>query len=530
MKELNLFDARCTIGRHLKLAGGAPHTARDLLLDMDRHGIAEALVLDALAHEHHPRAGAQRVLRDTAAAPRLHPARAALPPGACEDQDSPERLLGAMRRNKVGAVFLLPRQYRFSLADWCVDALLDPLAAAGVPVVVNYNEIGPNPMSTDVTDWDELVRLCRRWPRLPVILSEWRIRRTNRLAYRALDACPNLYLELSGYWLHHGIEYLARRWGAERLIFGTQWPHRGQGSETATLVMADVSDEEKQLIGGDNLRRLLKWCEPEHPVVTLPEPEDDYVRLARTGSRAPGMTFLDNHGHLDTRCAHYHLPDAELEQVVAEMSRLGVEKTCVFGFTGVFSDEKPGNDYVADAVRRYPDRFVGFTLVNPLRGLEAMLGELERGHAMGLRGVKLIPHYQGASPEHPLIDVACEWAHLHRQIILNHHWGAPDQMERLLTTYPNACFFTGHATAAYADIMQEHANLFVCSCPLLGPRACEELVARIGANRLMFGSDLLDLPVAWGLGPVLFARLTPAEKRMILHDNLADVLQRYSLP
>ena len=49
------------------------------------------------------------------------------------------------------------------------------------------------------------------------------------------------------------------------------------------------------------------------------------------------------------------------------------------------------------------------------------------------------------------------------------------------------------------------------------------------ARRLVFGSDLEDLPIAWGLGPILFARLSPDEKRMILGDNLKRILERYSL-
>jgi predicted TIM-barrel fold metal-dependent hydrolase len=77
--------------------------------------------------------------------------------------------------------------------------------------------------------------------------------------------------------------------------------------------------------------------------------------------------------------------------------------------------------------------------------------------------------------------------------------------------------------------MKRFANLYVCSCPLLWPRACEDVVATIGADRLLFGSDLLDLPIAWGLGPILFARLPAAEKRMILGGNLQRILSRYSL-
>jgi len=241
------------------------------------------------------------------------------------------------------------------------------------------------------------------------------------------------------------------------------------------------------------------------------------------------MRFHDCHGHIGGRMSHYHVPDGTLGQTVAEMDRLGVERVCVFSFAGVTSDEVFGNDVVAEAVRRYPDRFVGFTLLNPHRGRDAMLAELERGARLGLRGIKLIPHYQGYPETGPLIDVACEWADAHGQIILDHSWGPPEQIERLVAAHPNACFITGHSTAAYADIMKRYGNLFVCSCPLLGPRSCEEMVAAIGADRLLFGSDLQDLPVAWGLGPILFARIAEADKRRILGGNLTHILERYSL-
>ena len=77
--------------------------------------------------------------------------------------------------------------------------------------------------------------------------------------------------------------------------------------------------------------------------------------------------------------------------------------------------------------------------------------------------------------------------------------------------------------------MRERDNLYICSCPLWdGPRGCENVVATIGANRLLFGSDLQDLPIAWGLGPILFAHLPADEKRLILGGNLRRVLETYS--
>lgn len=528
--SLHPFDACCMVGRHLKLREGGLYSAEHLLAEMDHYGIAEALVLDSLSREHHPADGNRRIIDVASFSPRLYPVWSALPVHGHDEQPDAASFLDTMRENGIRALHLFPRQYRFSLGDWCIDPFLEPLAAAQVPVFITYNEVGPGGWSWDETDWDAVVALCRRWPMLPIIVSEYRIRRAQRMIYRALDLCPNLRIELSGLWLHRAIECMTERWGAGRLIFGSNWPRLGQHVTLATLTCAEISAGDKRRIAGDNLRQLLSWDHPIRPTeVELPPAADEFVGFGRTGVRPASITIWDNHGHLGGYSPHYDLPNCTLDGVVRDLDRFGVEKVCVFSFAGVFADEVFGNDIVAEAVRRYPDRFVGFTLVNPQRGRDAMLRELERGAGMGLRGVKLIPWYQGYPEEGPLIDVVCQWAHDRKQIILNHHWGSAQQVERLVSTYTEACFFTGHSTTAYAEVMRKRGNLYVCSCPLHEPRSCEEVVAAVGADRLMFGSDLEDLPIAWGLGPILFARLTPQEKRMILGGNLRRVLKQYSL-
>jgi predicted TIM-barrel fold metal-dependent hydrolase len=528
---MNTFDSRCTVGRHTMLRPGDRCTAGELLEDMDHHGVVEALVLDSLSRETHPEEGNRRILDVAAASPRLHAVWSALPSAGDDEQPDPETLLGQMRERGVAALFLFPRQYRFSLEDWCIDPFLASFAEAKVPVFFDYDEIGPGTsVSWDSTDWAAIVALCRRWPNLPVIVSESRIRRAQRVIYRALDACPNLRLEVSGLWLHRAIEYITEHWGADRLLFGSHWPSFGQHMTVATLATADIAETDRQRIADGNLRELIGWNRASNPVpVTFPKPADEFVQFGLSGHRPGSMTFLDCHGHMGGRAAHYHLPHCTLEGIVHDLDRFGVEKNCIFPFTGVSGDETFGNDTVVEAVRRYPGRFIGFTLLNPHRGPEEMRRELERGAARGLRGVKLIPYYQDYPEEGPNIDVACRWAHEHRQIILNHYWGSASQLDRLITTWPDACYITGHSTTEYAAIMKRHENLYVCSCPLLGHRACEEVVSAIGADRLLFGSDLQDLPIAWGLGPILFARIPPADKRLILGETLRKILRKYSL-
>ena len=86
---------------------------------------------------------------------------------------------------------------------------------------------------------------------------------------------------------------------------------------------------------------------------------------------------------------------ATTEDVVSAMDRDGVDISWIFGFA--FRD--PGlcalcNDYVIEAVRRYPDRLKGLAVVNPLApGVEK---EVFRCKENGLSGVgELFPGGQG---------------------------------------------------------------------------------------------------------------------------------------
>ena len=99
--------------------------------------------------------------------------------------------------------------------------------------------------------------------------------------------------------------------------------------------------------------------------------------------------------HFKTLGDHPRNKYAAAEDLVSHMAATGVDRAVAFGFA--YRD--PGlcretNDYVIDAVRRYPDRLIGFACVSPLApGLEA---EIARCHDAGLVGVgELFPDGQG---------------------------------------------------------------------------------------------------------------------------------------
>ncbi len=87
---------------------------------------------------------------------------------------------------------------------------------------------------------------------------------------------------------------------------------------------------------------------------------------------------------------------ATAEDLIAALDEAGVDMAVTFGFAWADEDLcREHNDYVLDAVRRYPGRLVGFAVVQPLAGHQAM-ADAGRALDQGLRGIgELMPDGQG---------------------------------------------------------------------------------------------------------------------------------------
>src|SRR5947208_5978157 len=76
--------------------------------------------------------------------------------------------------------------------------------------------------------------------------------------------------------------------------------------------------------------------------------------------------IIDFHCHYSPEFFRYREHRMELDALVSEMDRHGVARTvlCAAGEYAAYSTGE-GNAFVAAAVRRFPDRFIGFATVNP---------------------------------------------------------------------------------------------------------------------------------------------------------------------
>ncbi len=242
---MDFFDCNCMVGRFPQPQPGQFWDVDSLEGELERCGIARALVFHSLGKELDPATGNAALMRELAGRTRLAPCWVVMPHDTGEMPPPPE-LCAQMRSQGVRAVRVFPTMQNFTLAEWCAGNLLAELERNRIPVFVDHTE----------TNWDAIHAVCEAHPGLPLVLLRVNYR-SHRFIYPLLSRHRNLYLEIGLFVAHDALAECARHHGAERMLFGSAMPHFAPGGPMASIAYAEISDAEKALIAGGNLRRLL---------------------------------------------------------------------------------------------------------------------------------------------------------------------------------------------------------------------------------------------------------------------------------
>ena len=408
---LRFFDSNCVIGRRSIRRFGNPgegefYSISDLLAEMDYSGIDEALVYHALAKEYSPMFGNRMLMDEIKDYPRLHPCWVVMPEGTGE-MPQPEALVKEMLDNRVKAVRIFPSEHSFSLSDWSMGKLFTELEKHGIVAIIEIEQIG----------WDGLHSLCSRYPNLPVIITNLGYR-INRLLYPLLEKFKNLYVETSVYQIHKGVEEICRRFGAEKLIFGTKMPFFAPGPALSMINYSLISEEDKNKIANGNLKKLLGYT--DH--AKQPDYEIDGIKgMTMLARSLEGELVIDAHCHLGAYF-NFHIPDNEAEGMVSVMDRLGIKTACISPHVGITPDFKLGNDMALEAVKKYPGRFFAYITLNP-NYPEDIPAEIERCYQNGMRGFKIHPSLHGYPADGANLKQMWEFANEKSLPVLAHSWG-----------------------------------------------------------------------------------------------------------
>ncbi len=237
---------------------------------------------------------------------------------------------------------------------------------------------------------------------------------------------------------------------------------------------------------------------------------------------------------------------ASAEDVVASMDAAGVDRTVVFGFPwrdGGLCREH--NDYIIDAVERYPDQLIGFACVQPLDAKDAQ--ELERCIQRGLRGLgEMGPDGQRFDIEDKRIMAAtAEVLQQHDLPLLTHasepmgHGYAgkgktfPWKLLNLVQNFPDLKIVLAHwgGGLPFFELMPEIReacrNVYydtAASTYLYSVDIFAVAVRLVGAKRILWGTDYPLLSQAKFLARVRSTGLTPEALHAILGGNAAQLL------
>ncbi len=249
---MELFDCNCWYGAPKKPPVAPAETVDVLVGEMARAGITRALVRNAAIFEQSPVVGNPLTVVDCAEHDGLEPAWGILPPQTGEMGDVTQ-FLAAMRRDGVCALWAYPDKHRYLLGATTMGGLLEEMVARGIPLFLRRNEM-PGRFET----YELAERVLLAFPKLHLIVVAHGSWGEDRLFRPLMERFPNFAVDTSRYELDGGIEEICNTCGPTRLLFGTNFPETPMGGPLLTLLQANISDDDRALIAGGNLRGMLE--------------------------------------------------------------------------------------------------------------------------------------------------------------------------------------------------------------------------------------------------------------------------------
>ncbi len=147
-------------------------------------------------------------------------------------------------------VRLFPKTHHFTLAPWSVGGLCEWCVEYRIPLFIWHVEV----------DWQQLHTLARTHPDLTVIVeSQWqKILYENRNLYGVMTENRNVCLEISNFAGPDFVAHAVRTFGADRFLYGSFLPVNDAYTAMGMIADAELSSQEKQLIAGGNIKRILQ--------------------------------------------------------------------------------------------------------------------------------------------------------------------------------------------------------------------------------------------------------------------------------
>lgn len=249
---MKFFDCNASFGAPMLKPLRYAENAGELLSEMDYYGISEALVYHVRQRDDSPVVGDRMLLQEIKGFPRLHGTLAVLPLQTGE-LGSTEEILEKMRKNDVRAFWAFPSEHKYLMTRTSLGALYDMMVERNIPLFISAKQ-----SCGGLTSWHLFETMLSETPDLTLVVTEHGSWGEDRYFRPLIEKYENLYLDISQYELDGGIQDFCSKYGADRLLFGTGYPKWNPGGPILTLLHADITSKEREMIASGNLERLLR--------------------------------------------------------------------------------------------------------------------------------------------------------------------------------------------------------------------------------------------------------------------------------
>lgn len=244
--------------------------------------------------------------------------------------------------------------------------------------------------------------------------------------------------------------------------------------------------------------------------------------------------------------AHVYFTDDSPETQIDFADRMGIQKLVISRPMAPGSPGKPEefircNNLVLDAVKKYPDRFIGQATINPTYPKESM-EELKRCMDQGMAGLKLYNHVKLNDPLfYPIIEKFIDL----KMIILMHvgigkarvefdsrepdNVTIPEYFVDVSERYPEAMFQLAHLGGGIdwlnaCKAVKHLPNVYLDAAGSNNAgHMLDFAVEQVGEDRLFFACDNSFYQ---GVGSVLSANLSESQRKKIFFDNYNNILRK----
>ncbi len=273
---------------------------------------------------------------------------------------------------------------------------------------------------------------------------------------------------------------------------------------------------------------------------------DAHVHITSPEIIANESEYRKNEPYFDLLSCSPKNKFATCEEVVGRMDKDGVDKAVVFGFAFTSMELcRRANDYTIEAVRRFPDRLIGFAAVNPVSA--EVVPELERCRQAKLRGVgEVFASGQGFDlPDKGQMAALCGFCRKHGWPLLVHlnepvghaYLGKTGDSLRqgvaLAVNYPGVTLILAHLGGGLCfyelmpELRESLANTYydTAAQPFLYSAAVYGSLKAAGVlPKILFGSDYPLLSAARYRREIESSGLEPVDCAALMGGNAAVLL------